>query len=200
MKKVWFAIAFTLIVIYGSAQVPGFSIGPKLGFNINKLTSDIDSISIDPKGQFQIGAFMRIGKKIYFQPEVSYVVKGGEMNLSNNLGNQEVTLKSITIPLLVGVRPINAGVFNVRFMAGPTMSFVIDKTLKPKDLPGAWPLKTTDDFANTLWSFQMGGGIDVLFMTLDLRYEVGLSNMYTGTSDFKMRNNVFNVSLGLKLL
>ena len=96
---------------------------------------------------------------------------------------------------------INAGIFNVRFMAGPTMSFVTEKTLKSSDLAAtAWPIKSKDDLSNTLWSLQAGGGVDVLFLTLDIRYEVGLNNLYSGTSGVKLHNNMFNVSLGVKLL
>ncbi len=200
MKKIWIIIALALLMMTGKAQIPGFSVGPKIGFNTNRLTTDIDSIKINSKGQFQIGAFMRIGKKIYFQPEISYVVKGGKLNIAN-VGSQEIMLKSITIPLLVGTRPINAGIFNVRFMAGPTMSFITQKTLKSSDRPGtAWPIKSKDDLAKSLWSIQMGGGVDVLFLTLDIRYEIGLNNIYTGTSDLKMHSNLFNISLGYKLL
>ncbi len=200
MKKLGIVILFLLVLGSAKAQIPGFSIGPKIGINTNRLTTNLDSVQIDPKGQFQIGAFMRIGKKIYFQPEISYVVKGGQLKVTD-LGSEQITLKSITVPLLIGVRPINAGIFNVRFMAGPTMSFVTEKTLKSSDLAAtAWPIKSKDDLSNTLWSLQAGGGVDVLFLTLDIRYEVGLNNLYSGTSDVKLHNNMFNVSLGVKLL
>jgi hypothetical protein len=46
----------------------------------------------------------------------------------------------------------------------------------------------------------MGAGIDVLFMTLDVRYEIGLDNIYAGSDDATMKNNIFNVSLGIKIL
>jgi hypothetical protein len=46
----------------------------------------------------------------------------------------------------------------------------------------------------------MGAGLDVLFMTLDVRYELGVENMYNGSSSFDLKNNTFNVSLGIKLL
>jgi hypothetical protein len=199
MKRI--LIIFLLLVMYSitGAQVPGFSIGPKIGFNSNRFTTEFDSIRSDPNGAFQFGAFIRLGKKIYFQPEVNYVVKGGKINI-DGLGNQEVKLKSITIPLLVGIRPINAGVFNIRFMAGPTMSFISEKTLKPSVIISSWPIKSVDDIKGTIWSFQMGGGLDLFFLTLDLRYELGIDNIYSGDSNFSLKNNLFNVSLGVKLL
>lgn len=199
MKKL-FVIGFLLLATgAATAQIPGFSIGPKIGYNTNRLTSDIDSITSDPDGAFQVGAFLRVGKKVYFQPEVSYVIKGGSVSI-RNFGVQEITLKTVTVPLLVGVRPINAGVFNLRFMAGPTMSFVSGKAIKPREVAESWPIKSTDDIKDAIWSFQMGAGVDLFLMTIDVRYEVGVDNIYTGESDFSLRNNLLNISLGIKLL
>jgi hypothetical protein len=46
----------------------------------------------------------------------------------------------------------------------------------------------------------MGAGMDIFFMTLDVRYEMGVENIYNGGSEFDMKNNLFNVSLGIKFL
>jgi len=199
MKKL--VVLCSLLLAFGTvpAQIPGFSIGPKIGYNSNRLTSDIDSITSDPEGSFQVGAFIRIGKKVYFQPEVSYVIKGGSVNI-RNFGVQEITLKTITVPMLVGVRPINAGIFNLRFMAGPTMSFVSGKSIKPGEVIESWPIKSAGDIKDAIWSFQMGAGVDLFLMTIDVRYEIGVDNIYTGESDFGLRNNLLNISLGIKLL
>jgi len=41
--------------------------------------------------------------------------------------------------------------------------------------------------------------MDILFVTLDVRYEMGIDNLYDGSSDLLMKNNMFNVSVGIKL-
>lgn len=199
MKKVFLTLFLVALVSLVQAQIPGFSIGPKVGYNTNRLTTDLDSITADPNGSFQVGAFMRIGKKIYLQPEVNYVIKGGELVIGG-LGKQRINLSSISIPVLVGVRPVNTGMFNLRLMAGPTFTYVSNKTLKPQEIIQSWPIKSTDDLKDAFWSFQMGGGVDLFFLTIDLRYELGVDNIYSGDSDFSLRNNLFNVSVGFKLL
>lgn len=199
MKNVLILLIVFLFVNESEAQIPGFSLGPKVGYNSNRFTTDFDSITSDPNGAFNVGAFVRIGKKIYFQPEVNYVIKGGELKIGG-LGSQQIRLESISIPMLLGVRPINAGVFNLRFMAGPTFSFVSSKSLKPKEVLANWPIQTVDDLKESFWSFQMGGGIDLFLLTIDLRYELGVDNIYSGEDDFKLRNNLFNISIGIKLL
>lgn len=199
MKRFLLLILLIPVLNEIQAQIPGFSIGPKVGYNSNRFTTDFDSITSDPDGAFNVGAFMRIGKKVYFQPEVNYMIKGGELQIGG-IGNQQIRLESIVIPMLVGVRPINAGAFNIRFMAGPTFSFVSGKSLKPKEIIGSWPIQTVDDLKESFWSFQVGGGVDVFFLTIDLRYELGVDNIYIGEDDFNLKNNLFNVSVGFKLL
>ncbi len=199
MKRFFFLLLIFLVMNELQAQIPGFSIGPKIGYNSNRFTTDFDSITSDPDGAFNIGAYMRIGKKVYFQPEVNYMIKGGELQIGK-LGNQQIRLESIAIPMLIGVRPINVGAFNLRFMAGPTFSFVSGKSLKPKEIVDGWPIQSVEDLKESFWSFQLGGGIDVFFLTIDLRYEMGVDNIYTGEDDFSLKNNLFNVSVGFKLL
>jgi hypothetical protein len=85
-------------------------------------------------------------------------------------------------------------------MAGPAFTYVLDKKIDPSIVDELWPIQSVDDFKNSSWSVQMGAGLDVLFLTLDIRYEMGVVNMYGGKSEFDIKNNLFNVSLGIKLL
>lgn len=83
MKRFLLLILLIPVLNEIQAQIPGFSIGPKVGYNSNRFTTDFDSITSDPDGAFNVGAFMRIGKKVYFQPEVNYMIKGGELQIEN---------------------------------------------------------------------------------------------------------------------
>lgn len=186
----------------GKAQIPGFSIGPKAGYNSNRLTTNIDSVISDPNGAFQFGGFMRFGKRTYFQPEVNYIVKGGILDhvFRGENRRQEIELKSITIPLLLGVMPIQEKSFNFRLMAGPTFSYISEKHVKPLELLSTWPIRSVDDVRQMMLSLQVGCGIDFWFLTFDLRYEMGFSNIYSGSENLNIRNNLVNASVGLKFL
>lgn len=201
MKKLIFVLSLSVLAMMADAQVPGFSIGPKIGYNSNALSLDKEDITAGLKSEFQFGAFVRLGKKVYLQPEANYQVKGGILNsVSVSTNEQKIKLKTISVPVLLGFRIVNAGPFNLRLMAGPTMSFVIDKNISISGIPDAFPIKSKDDIKNSIWSLQAGGGIDLFSFTLDVRYEIGLDNMYQGSEDFSLKNNIFNVSLGFKLL
>ena len=202
MKKLLLFFGFIALLIPAKAQLPAFSLGPKIGYNANSLSFSRDSVQSGLQNAFQCGAFVRVGRKLYLQPEVNYQVKGGvfEGDRLSPSGLQKVTLNTITVPVLVGYHLVNGGPINLRVMAGPTMSFVINKKLDEATGSTVWPIRSSSDIKNSLWSFQMGGGVDIFFLTLDVRYEVGLTNIYTGSDNFKLKNNIFNVSLGVKLL
>jgi hypothetical protein len=203
-------LKFILLLAHGltsltcivTAQIPTFSVGPKIGYNTTKLTTDISSITSELKSNFQFGAFVRLGNKVYIQPEINYVTKGGLLNGDSLPGypfTQEVELKTLTFPILAGVRIIDLKAATIHLVAGPVATLILDKKLSISNPGTSWPIKSADDFKTASWSLQFGAGVDVLIFTLDLRYEVGLSNLYNGNSDLSVKNNLFNVSLGLKL-
>lgn len=198
MKK----LIILLIVLFAALENYGqFTFGPKIGYNASKLSTDFDTISESVKSNFQIGAFVRFGKKLYLQPEVFYATSGGTFKIEGTTLKQEVKMKNISVPLLVGYKLINAKVINLRILGGPVANFIIDKTLDASDLV-QYPLQDSD-LKNTAWGFDLGAGVDVFFLSLDIRYEFGLNNLYIvpdGGSDNKIKSNQFIVSLGFKLM
>ncbi len=201
MKKLLLVLLILAFGPLGKAQGI-LSLGPKIGFNSNTLTENLDSIHAGIKNSFQIGAFVRVGSKVYLQPEINYQLVSGTLNKSigSIVLQQDITIKTIKVPALIGVKLINKGPFNLRVMAGPTFTYLFDKKLDPSKMNELWPIQSVDDLKNSIWSVQVGAGLDVLFMTLDVRYELGVENMYNGSSSFDLKNNTFNVSLGIKLL
>ena len=197
-----FLLIILLIAFATAVDAQGaFTIGPKVGYNSYELTNNLDSVQASIKNSFQVGAFIRIGKKVYFQPEANYQIS--KSTLSNSVGaliqNQDVTLTSIKVPALLGAKIISAKAFNLRFMVGPTITFILDKKLDPSAMSKLWPIHSVDDIKNSIWSVQMGAGMDILFLTLDVRYEMGIDNAYNGSRNLQMKNNLFNVSVGIKL-
>lgn len=200
MKKL--IILLLALGISGSiyAQLPAFSIGPKIGYNTSKLSTDYNGISSDLKSNFQFGAFVRLGDKIYIQPEVNYVTKGGQLK-NDDAGNpvdQKITVNTITIPLLLGVKIIDLKLASIHLVGGPVASYAVKKDIGPTNLGSTWPVKTKDDIKNASWAIQAGAGVDLLMFTLDIRYEIGMSEM-SNVSSINLKNNLLNVSLGLKL-
>jgi hypothetical protein len=198
MKK----IIILLIVLFAAIENYGqFTFGPKIGYNASKLSTDFDTIKESAKSNFQIGVFARFGKKLYLQPEIFYCTSGGTFKIEGTTLKQDIKMKNISVPVLVGFKLINAKVINLRVMGGPVANFIIDKSLEASDLV-QYPLQDSD-LKNTAWGFDLGAGVDVFFLSLDVRYEFGLNNIYIipeNASDSKIKSNQFIVSLGFKLL
>lgn len=199
MKK----ITLLFIMALASSFVFGqFSIGPKIGFNTSKLTTEYDSISTDIKNNFHFGAFVRIGTKYYLQPEVNWLTIGGVLKdkASINPIKAEIEMKSIEIPVIVGVRLLNFGVGNVRILLGPSATIVMDKTVETTDISLKEAIEA--DLEDLLWGFNVGAGVDVLMFTLDVRYQMGINEVLTKVQEFDInsKNNMFAISLGWKIL
>ena len=195
MKK----LLILLIVVFAALENFGqFSLGPKIGYTTSKLSTDFDSIQESIKSNFQIGAFFRFGKKLYLQPEIYYATSGGTLKIEGTDLKETIKMKNLGIPVLVGFKLINAKVFNLRIIAGPVANLILDKTVEFSDLIQD-PLQDSD-FKNIAWGIDVGAGVDVFFLTLDVRYEIGLNNIYTGADSQTIKSNVFIVSLGWKIL
>ncbi len=210
MKKLILIVISLFIISTGFSQIKGLTLGPKIGVNFSKISSNVDEMKENMKPGFEVGAFVRIGQKLYIQPEVMYKFKGGKFDIDgiSTSGqtinyNYKVKLQTVDVPLMVGVRIINLKVMNIRLMLGPVASFVLNKDIDSDD-SNPVPDMDDNDFKDLNWGFQGGAGVDILFLTLDLRYEQGLSNIYDGktttgkTIDFK--NNLWTVTLGFKIL
>jgi hypothetical protein len=202
MKKLTLLIVFVLTSTLMFGQL---KFGPKIGFNASKLSSSLDSVKSQFKAGFQFGAFVRVGDRVYLQPELYYTSENGVLE-KDSLGEswkQQISINSLNIPLLIGFKILNTEMVNLRIMVGPVASFVVNK--KVTDLNSlAGPIQKTD-ISNTNWYMQAGGGVDVWMFTLDIRYQLGLNKIvkevsYDGKNvNFNIANNVWVVSLGLKI-
>jgi hypothetical protein len=204
MKKIIIALACVLAVstnlAFGQLHL---KVGPKIGYNASILSTSIDEVSSQFKSGFQLGVFVRLGTKMYLQPEVYYTTQGGVFEGPASSWKQTITLGSLDVPLLAGISFFNTDMLNVRIHAGPVASFIVNRKIEDEGTVG--PVKESD-IKNINWYLQAGAGIDVWKFTLDIRYQLGLNKIISDvtiqnqTVDFNTSNNVWVVSLGFKFL
>jgi len=207
MRKIILITAIALISSYSFGQL-GFGI--KGAVTMSKLTTDVSDLTEAAKTGFQAGAFVRVGKKLHIQPEVYFTSKMGklEFDVLQQKAEQNITLNTIDIPVLIGYKIFDPPTLNVRLQAGPVASIVANKNFK-LEVDGV-ETPTEDEFKDSFkdlnWGLQFGAGVDVLMFTIDLRYELGLSNMYKKPEDAledgfgEFKNNVFFLSVGWKII
>jgi hypothetical protein len=202
MKK----IVLIFIVIFLSAE---FSMGQtvlgfRLGYNGNNLTSGNDSVQSNFTSGFHAGVFMRIGKRIYFAPEVLYTYSGANLSnegfTSDSVWKEKIHFGSLDIPLLFGLNIVRSQMLKWRLELGPVASFTTNT--KITNLGVAEGPVTSGDINSMQWRIMAGTGIDLWFLTLDVRYQYALNSLIkdAGGYSFDTRNSIISVSLGFKFL
>jgi hypothetical protein len=201
---------FLLMALAAGSLTAQISFGPKIGYTTSKLSTDRSDITSDLKSSFLYGAFVRLGTKTYIQPEINWYTSGTVFKSPGIEGGlspieQEVTLKNIQIPLYIGHKIADLKLANIRVMAGPTATIIVDKEVKSKK-GGSFidPIKEAD-IEDLQWGFQLGAGVDVLMFTLDIQYYTGINKIIKdvevngSTVKFDSRPSGFMVSLGWKI-
>ena len=205
------SILVLVFVFLTSGVFAQLTFGPKLGYSSAKLSLDRSDITSELKNNFQFGVFVRIGTKIYVQPELNYVTLGSIYKTPEGsvmpAFEQEVKLKTIQVPILVGAKLINLKLFNFRVFGGPTASFVTKTKINNKLASAVEPIKDAD-LEDIIWSVQVGAGIDIAKITLDIRYNFGINKVIENINipgiadpvEFSSKTSGFNVTLGFKFL
>lgn len=199
MKNFLSVIVFCLVLFTGICYAqdqsstetkenkPNFWFGPKVGVDLFRPTIDQNEILVQIESNYQAGFFMQFGRKFYIQPEFYYAV---QKERTEQLTNKEVTINTLKVPLMLGMRLINLKVISAHIMAGPSASFL----LKESVIDPAHARQKSNFF------LQGGGGIDLLgFITLDVRYSVDLNNSMNDQIKQLSWGSSVNVTLGLKL-
>jgi hypothetical protein len=192
-----------------------FRIGIKGGVNLARLETDglvtlngaviKDQLlaSLDTKQSFVGGIYARLGRTIFIEPEVLLSTKGGSVYIPGLSQTKQFTFTNIDVPVLVGFR---WKLFHA--MAGPVASYTLKTDTELNDLINMVTQKyigTAAEIASkTSLSYQVGGGIDFLGFTLDVRYEGNLSQLtktlpIPAGVTFSPKLNLYQVTLGYKL-
>ena len=198
MKKIFLLSALLFLATVTFAQ---FTVGPKIGLTMSKLKTNFEDVTEEMKPGFQFGVFVRMGKKIYVQPELMFVTKGGIIRDQGLTTKTKVNLSTMQIPVMVGYKLLNLKVVSLQVMGGPAISFVTNKEITVSS-GNITQTIADNNIKDAIWSVQLGVGVDVLMFTLDVRYEWGLNNIYDpqGGTSYDMKNNLWNISLGWMIL
>ena len=189
-----------------------FRFGIKGGVSLTNLTLDgltVDGVSdyvaksMTAKNGYVAGVYARLGRRVFFQPELLAGIKYAKVNVLNAaLGLDkkiEIGYTSVDIPLMLGYR---LGPLHV--MAGPVASYSVTPNTtfaQLKALNGT----LSDAATNAYFSYTAGAGIDLLGFTLDVRYESNLTDLsktipLPSGVNFSQKASSFQATLGMKIL
>jgi len=200
LKSLFAAVALTLMGSAAFAQLP-VHFGPKLGVNYSKIRFTEGAQRPDSQYYtgFHAGLFGRLDLgRLYLQPELVYNEKGSRVTIPAGAGatggtTDEVKLKTLDVPVLLGVKLVDAEVANLRLMGGPVFS----NTLQQRSEALQRISEKNFSFNKQNVGYQVGLGVDIATITLDARYESSLREI---SSEFGSRPSLFMLSLGFKIL
>jgi len=224
MKKVFLLFAALFMGSMLMAQLPNF--GLRVGLTSTTLSTNLsENFASENRLGYQAGAFVRLNfNKFYIQPELIYNHRSTKLEYEINPvidgDNQRLGVRSdlkigtFDVPIIAGFKIIKTKLLNVRIFAGPEISFSTNKDISyeyttndGEDFNGDVPEDSKlslDDFNSTTWYLQAGAGVDVLFLTFDVRYEKGLNDIFDGKvsdlNNVNLKNNVWVFTLGFKFM
>lgn len=196
MKKI--LLVLSLMLAANFAAQAQFALGIKGGLSSsgvdvknakNTITELKDSDNITG---YHIGAFTRIKvANIFLQPEAYFASSGGKLQekdfQNNNVNEIKARFNRFDVPLLIGYNFLKI----VRVQGGPVASVLVNGKLGDQ--------KVKNYLDKTDWGYQIGAGLDISNITLDIRYE-NIKREYTNqSSSFDLNNQQVIVSLGIKL-
>jgi len=197
MKKYFILVFIFAATVFGAnAQLlPTFQLGVKAGLNFSNLKSEDGGwLDASTRTGYQAGIWARIGGAgVHFQPELYVTGKSSEAKLVDTNEEGKVTFTSLDLPLLLGTR-IGFGPAGLRIVAGPVVSFVVDKNIGS----ALSQVPQFSEYKNQAWAVTGGLGLDISNFRADLRYEHGLSELSKNNSA-PQKVNLWTVGIGYRL-
>lgn len=200
MKRTLLAVALITVVIFSANAQAGFRLGLKGGLNFANIDASSPGTTYDGRTGYHVGAFATVKlTKLAIQPEFVYSVQGSEYSFSGaSISGIKQDLSYLNIPVLLKLY-LAAG---VNLQLGPQVGFLLSAKSENdvlETLAGVSDLK--DVTKGNDFSLALGAGWDAPFgLTIDARYNLGLSKINDVAGSVEAKNQVFQVSLGYRLI
>ena len=195
MKNLIISILVSLFIVPATAQL---TVTPQLGINSAFLTNEITGVAYDAEVGYQLGLNLRFGDFFHVQPGIYYETVKKSLALEATSIGGDFSNGYLNIPVLVGIKLIPLKVFDLRLNTGLSFSLLINAGDNDLGL-------TKDDFKSTTWGWIIGVGVDFVFLSADIGYEFGFTNVIeTDITEFidevvASKANILRVNVGIRL-
>lgn len=172
----------------GQAQV---AVGIKGGLNFAK----VDESGANSKTGINAGAFALFKlSKIGIQPEILFSRQG--FKTPSTFGDLKSSINYVNIPIILKLYTV-AG---INLQVGPQFGFVTSAKSEFPVTSGSSTTDIKDEIKGSDLSLALGLGWDLPFgLTIDGRYNLGLSDINDSGTSETIKNQVIQISVGYKL-
>ena len=178
MKRILLALAVLLAVSFtAQAQV---KIGLKGGLNSSTLNGD--NSGLESKLSFHAGAMVRLNLLVFkLQPELLYTRWGAQLEDNSD---DKLLLEYVQIPVM-----FQKSFLDIAYVeAGPYLGLLVGADADGTDV--------SDSYNSTDFGAAVGAGVNLKVITINARYNFGISNIWDGGGDITQRNSALQISIG----
>ena len=203
MKKLVLSAAVAVMAIAGvNAQnndIEALQIGVRAGYNLSNLNGDMaEDMDTKSLSGYHIGLFTEfpVAPRFSIQPEVIYSTQGAKFEAFGQ--DADLRTQYLNVPVLAKFYVADG--FNLQ--AGPQIGFL---TGAEWQADGIDDVDVSDNLKGTDFGLLLGAGYKVAQgVTIDARYNMGLSNTFDEdadwgeniSSDNEWKNGVFQIGIG----
>ncbi len=184
------------LLLFSQISIAQFDINPHFGINSVVNSFSVDQVEFNGKVGFTAGVNARIGtdSKLFGITGLQFAqvnLLAVDVDSTTQVGLGTAKMKWIKIPLNLAYSILGGEkIFNLYVQAGPTMSlgFGEDEAVLPS-------FASVVQQKGFLLGWNVGVGVDVLFMTVNANYEGNLSEYLDMASN---NSNLWTLTLGFK--
>ncbi|WP_396600474.1 porin family protein [Algibacter sp. R77976] len=174
MRNLFFILMIAIAIPTATMAQTEQGIGLKAGLNYNANGDYFDAIEMNSKNPerntgYHIGLFGKIGKKVFFRPEIVYT------STKSDYDDDSFEMQKLDAPLLVGIKVLGP----ISVFGGPSLQYILDS-----EFDGIAINDVENDFSVGL---NFGIGLNFKKLGIDLRYERGFSD---NEASFLGRNTI----------
>ncbi|MGB1170306.1 MAG: porin family protein [Flavobacteriaceae bacterium] len=189
MKKIIFGCFLLFLVTQQSKAQLQFGVKAGINYNSDSFESVSDDVLNGAKTKTGIhtGVWLRAKLPVigfYIRPELMYTELNNSVNYDSDFAvprNTNFKFRKIDVPVLIGKKFLGIG--NV--FAGPSFQYILSSDFELNDLKEV----STENFS---LGIQLGGGVELGRLGLDIRWERGLSKTETVFVDNTINDTNFN--------
>ncbi|HEY6172229.1 MAG TPA: porin family protein [Candidatus Kapabacteria bacterium] len=204
MRKVLFLIAFLAVSTISFSQEESESMSYRItgGLNFAYMKEVPPVLDAFSNLGFMVGINGNLGSHLFFQPGLQFTSYGSAVVLpesgATETSRHEMRANYIRVPLQVGLRLFDPSTvlgifpFNLEVRGGVSGSYLVgysDKVTSGSDAP---IMKSDVEPFRT--ALVVGAGVRLVFLSLGVEYEYGLSKFFKNIDDSKL--NAFFIVIG----
>jgi hypothetical protein len=197
MRTITLSLCASLFLTAAHAQ---FQVNPQLGINYQKLTDPNPGVSYKAAMGWQLGADLRFGDRLYFQPG-AFFGRGAtvvQYNMDDTLRLEDDLVRT-TLKLrgLVGYRIIDSYQFDLRFGMGPSYDVLLSVDDRNDNIT-----YNKGDFRKGSLNIDATLGFDMGLVTLEPQVSFGLSRVFNDNPtvrDIGSKYLTYGITLGINL-